>query len=301
MKLPPFLSPGSLIAITCPSGFLEASHAKIAEETLKSWGFEVEIGKTVGHGYHYFSGDDEMRLAELQSLLDNPNVAAIMAGRGGYGLSRIIDRIDFTQFKSYPKWLIGFSDITVLHAEIHTQCGIASIHGPMCHAFMEAPDGAAWLETLRSMLVGTPIHYALEGDINNKEGQAEGILTGGNLSLLAHLCGSRSQPDTQNKILFIEDVNEYIYAIDRMLITLKRAGMLENLSGLVCGGFTELKDTDRPFGSTLQEIVLEKVNEHNFPVCFGFSAGHLEKNFPVMLGKKHRIVVTKSMATLSQA
>lgn len=299
MMLPPYLKPGSLIAITCPSGHLPASHAELAKETLTDWGFRVIIGNTVGNEFNYFSGDDDFRLQELQSFLDNPDVAAIMAGRGGYGLSRIIDRVDFSKFRENPKWIIGFSDITVLHSHIHTLCGIASIHGPMCHAFMEPePKHKPWLDCLKSMLTGNSRPFSIPGNEHNKEGLSKGILTGGNLAILAHLCGSRSQADTKGKILFIEDVGEHIYTIDRMLITLKRAGILEGLAGLVCGGFTELKDTDRPFGASIPEIVLEKVAGYGFPVCFDFPAGHIEANYPLMLGREHQLSVSKESVRL---
>lgn len=299
MILPPYLKQGSLIAITCPSGYLPISHAEMAKETLTDWGFRVMIGDTVGNEFNYFSGDDDFRLLELQSFLDNPDVTAILAGRGGYGLSRIIDQIDFSSFRENPKWIIGFSDITVLHAQIHTSCGIASIHGPMCHAFMDLkPKEKPWLDSLKSMLTGESIHYDLAGDKHNKTGTAQGILTGGNLAILAHLCGSVTQPDIKGKILFIEDVGEYIYSIDRMLLTLKRAGMFDGLAGLICGGFTELKDTERPFGSSIPELILEKISEYQFPVCFGFPAGHIEANYPIMLGKNHQLSVTKNSANI---
>lgn len=300
MIIPPFLRSGATVAITCPSGYLAASHAEVAKETLTEWGFRVVVGDTVGNEYNYFSGDDDFRLQELQSFLDNPEIGAILAGRGGYGLSRIIDRIDFTRFLKHPKWLIGFSDITVLHAQIHSLCSVATIHGPMCHAFMEPePTEKPWLSHLQSMLNGYPLPYSLSGNEHNREGEAKGMLTGGNLAILAHLCGSRSQAATKDKILFIEDVSEYIYAIDRMLLTLKRAGMLQNLAGLICGGFSELKDTDRPFGAGIEEIVLEKVAEYGFPVCFGFPAGHIIDNYPLMLGGNHCLKVTKERVELA--
>ena len=298
MTLPPFLQPRSTIAITCPSGFLMRSHAEMARETLTDWQLNVEIGESVGHEWHYFSGDDDFRRNELQSLLDRPDVAAIMAGRGGYGLSRIIDQLDFSTFKKHPKWIIGFSDITVLHSQIHTQCGITSIHGPMCHAFMERDTHLPHLEMLKNMLSGEPSHYIAKRHELNRCGYATGILTGGNLAILAHLCGSVSQPDTKEKILFIEDVGEYIYALDRMMLGLKRAGMLDNIAGLICGGFTELKDTDRPFGMGVPELIMEKVAEYDYPVCFDFSAGHIRDNYPLMLGRKHSLTIQEDLVQL---
>jgi muramoyltetrapeptide carboxypeptidase len=160
------------------------------------------------------------------------------------------------------------------------------------------PKEKPWLDSLKSMLTGESIHYDLAGDNHNKTGTAQGILTGGNLAILAHLCGSVTQPDIKGKILFIEDVGEYIYSIDRMLLTLKRAGMFDGLAGLICGGFTELKDTERPFGSSIPELILEKISEYQFPVCFGFPAGHIEANYPIMLGKNHQLSVTKNSANI---
>lgn len=298
MTLPPFLRPGSTIAITCPSGFLMRNHAEMARETLSDWQFKVEIGESVGHEWHYFSGDDNFRKDELQTLLDRPDIGAIMAGRGGYGLSRIIDQLDFSTFQKHPKWIIGFSDITVLHTQIHTHCNIASIHGPMCHAFMENDTRLPHLEALKNMLYGAPAHYITKRNASNRAGFATGILTGGNLAILAHLCGSDTQPDTRGKILFIEDIGEYIYALDRMMLGLKRAGMLDNLSGLVCGGFTELKDTERPFGMSVPELIMEKVAEYDYPVCFDFSAGHIRANYPLMLGREHSLTVQDDLVHL---
>lgn len=295
---PPFLQSGATIAITCPSGYLERSHTENARNTLIKWGFKVIIGPSVGHEWHYFSGADAFRLEELQSFLDDPNIAAIMAGRGGYGLSRIIDKVDFSGFKKYPKWLIGFSDITVLHAQVHKECQIPTIHGPMCHGFMEGDDHTAHLDTLNTMLIGNPVHYVIEGNDYNKDGETEGVLVGGNLAILAHLCGSASQLDTKGKILFIEEVAEHYYEIDRMMLTLKRAGMLDNLAGLICGGFTELEETERPFGMSVPELISEKVADYNYPVCFGFSAGHIKDNYPLMLGRRHALKVNMDMVQL---
>jgi len=291
MKIPPFLRPGDTIAITCPSGYLPLSNAVFAKEALESWGFKVILGKTVGSAYFYFSEKDEARREELQRFLDDPEIRAVMMGRGGYGLSRIIDSIDFTFFHRYPKWLNGFSDITVLHSHIQANYGIATLHGPMCNAFKENNAELPHLLSLKKALTGEPIHYPVLPNDYNKPGTAAGTLVGGNLAILAHLSGSVSQLNTKGKILFIEDVGEYLYNIDRMMLNLKRAGMLHNLAGLICGGFTDIKDTERPFGQSVYELILDKVKEYSYPVCFDFPAGHQHINFALCLGKAYTLDV----------
>lgn len=298
MIIPPYLSTGDTIAITCPSGYLPKEKTEQAQTTLTEWGFNVVMGKTVGHGTHYFAGTDEERLDELQGFLNDPQVKAILMGRGGYGLSRIIDRIDFKQFVAHPKWICGFSDITVLHSHIHQQFGIATLHSPMCGAFQKDTVNQAHILSLRNALLGQTITYPNRGHDLNRDGQASGILTGGNLAILAHLCGSSSQVDTKGKILFIEDIGEHLYQIDRMLITLQRAGMLDHLAGLICGGFTDLQDTERPFGKTIEEIILHQVKKYHYPVWLDFPSGHDAINYPLVLGMYHDMHVNKDACNL---
>lgn len=300
LKSPPSLKPGDTIAITCPSGYFPLSDAVFAKQALEGWGFRVVIGKTVGSSYFYFSEKDEARLAELQNFLDDGAIKAVMMGRGGYGLSRIIDDIDFSGFQRHPKWLNGFSDITVLHSHIQQCCGIATLHGPMCNAFKETDPGLLHLQSLRKALTGSVIDYPVAPGIYNLPGQARGPLVGGNLAILAHLCGSVSQLDTKGKILFLEEVGEYLYNIDRMMLTLKRAGMLEGLSGLICGGFTDIKDTERPFGQHIYELILDKVKEYSYPVCFDFPAGHQQVNFTLCLGKRYHMDIRPDLVRIRQ-
>lgn len=290
MIIPPYLKPGDTIAITCPSGYVPVERIIFAKTTLEHWGYEVITGKTVGTEYFYFSDKDELRLLDLQTFLDNKNVKAILMGRGGYGLSRIIDNIDFTGFIDNPKWICGFSDITVLHNHIHANTGIATLHSPMCGAFKEDNLDTPFLLSLKLALEGSQaINYPTPYNSFNRQGIAEGILTGGNLAMLAHLTGSVSQVNTKGKILFIEDIGEYLYNIDRMLINLKRAGIFDHIAGLICGGFTDLQDTERPFGQSFYEIIYDKVREYDYPVCFDFPSGHQDINFTLRLGQHHQL------------
>jgi muramoyltetrapeptide carboxypeptidase len=288
---PKYLSKNSTIGITCPSGYISAERVAYAIVVLEKWGFKTVVGKTVGNEYHYFSGDDATRLADLQQMLDDPNIDAILMGRGGYGLSRIIDQIDFTNFIKQPKWICGFSDITVLHSHIQAQFGITTLHSPMCGAFKSETEETDYILSLRKALTGEPLLYYFVPSPYNRIGEVEGIVVGGNLAMLAHLTGSVSQIDTDGKILFIEDIGEHLYHIDRMLYNLKRSGQLSQLKGLIVGSFTDTEDTDRPFGQTLEEIITDKVKEYDFPVCFGFACGHDEVNYTLVLGATYQLSV----------
>jgi len=299
MQFPPFLQAGDTIGITCPSGFLPYSKTIFARQTLADWGFRMVTGATVGREYFYFSDTDERRLADLQAQLDDPEIKAILMGRGGYGMSRIIDGLDFTKFREHPKWIIGFSDITVLHSHIQSNFGIATLHGPMCGAFKGIQPEPPHLTSLKKALTGKPVDYPVPVSPYNRLGRAEGTLVGGNLAILAHLTGSSSQPDTRGKILFLEDVGEYLYNVDRMLLNLKRAGMLDHLTALVCGGFTDLQDTERPFGKNIQALILDMVKDDDYPVCFDFPAGHLEMNYTLCLGKCYTLIVSEKNVQLS--
>lgn len=290
---PKFLKKGSTVGITCPAGFVSEERVRFAIETLKLWGFNVVVGKTVGNEYNYFSGTDAERLADLQSMLDNPEVEAILMGRGGYGVSRIIDDINWDKFKLNPKWLCGFSDITVLHNHIQNNLQIPTLHSPMTGAFTPDTINSIHMKKLYAALTGESLFYHTPHNNYNRLGNAEGVLLGGNLAILAHLVGSRSDIQTFGKILFIEDIGEHYYKIDRMMLTLKRAGKLDGILGLVVGGFTEIEDTDRPFGQSIEEIILDKVAAYDYPVCFDFPAGHIEENHTLTLGQVHKLTVTE--------
>lgn len=295
---PPYLKQGSVIGITCPSGFVSHDRVAYCVKVLEHWGFGVKQGKTIGTEHFYFSGTDQERAADLQAMLDDPNVDAILMGRGGYGMSRIIDMLDFTAFVKKPKWICGFSDITVLHSHLQARHGIAALHSPMCGHFKPETENSEFLKSMYAALTGESLFYHIQPSIFNRKGETEGILTGGNLALLAHLTGSVSETDTAGKILFIEDIGEYLYNIDRMLMNLKRAGKLANLKALIVGGFTDLQDTDRPFGQTVEAIISDKVKEYDYPVCFNIPSGHMDINYTLTLGANHKLMVTDTICTL---
>ena len=289
---PPFLKSGSVIGITCPSGYVSNERVAYAIIVLEKWGFKVKPGKTIGTEHFYFSGTDEQRLADLQEMMDDPAIDAILMGRGGYGMSRIIDALDFTAFLKRPKWVCGFSDITVLHNHLQAMYGISSLHSPMCGAFKPETENEGHLKSLLTALTGGSLAYHTPPSLFNRNGDAEAVLTGGNLAMLAHLAGSISEVDTAGKILFIEDIGEYLYNADRMMLNLKRAGKLDKLKGLIVGGFTDMQDTERPFGQTIEEIIWDKVKEYDYPVCYNFPAGHQDVNFTLTMCRHHKLQVT---------
>ena len=280
-----------MIGITCPSSFIALEQIKYAASILESRGYVVKLGKTAGVQHFYFSGDDAARLDDLQEMMDDAEIDAILMGRGGYGMSRIIDRLDFKKFKKKPKWICGFSDIVVLHNHIQQNFGIPVLHSPMCNAYKPDTVNSAHLQTFFDAIAGEPLKYHIPPSPFNRRGKAKGILTGGNLAILAHLTGSASEVDTKGKILFIEDIGEYLYNIDRMLLNLKRAGKLDDIAALIVGGFTDLQDTERPFGQIVEEIIWDKVKEYDYPVCFNFPCGHMDINYTLCLGAAHKLHV----------
>jgi muramoyltetrapeptide carboxypeptidase len=293
MIIPPFLQPGDTIAIVCPAGFMAREKAQTCIDTLIQWGYRVRIGPTLNSdSTNYFSGTDDERLADLQLALDDANIKAVLCGRGGYGLSRIIDSIDFSRFRERPKWIIGFSDITVLHAHLFTVYDTASLHAPMAGAFNDGGDIGEGVLSLHRMLMGEKAAYESPTHPFNRHGRATAPLVGGNLTLLAHLTGTRTALDTRGKLLFLEDVGEYLYNIDRMLLQLKRSGQLAHLAGLIVGGFTDDKDTTRPFGATVEEIIRDKISDYDYPVCFGFPVSHGKDNVALKIGLPHTLIVS---------
>jgi len=300
-KTPPYLKKGDTIAITCPAGYMPREKAQTCIETIQQWGFEVMVGKTLGSkSKNYFSGNDETRLNELQAMLDDEGIKAILCGRGGYGISRIIDQIDFTRFKKNPKWIIGFSDITLLHAHINRNFKIATLHAPMAAAFNNGENKNEFIDSLHKALVGKKAKYACKADAFNKLGEAKGELIGGNLTLISHLIGTKSDINTKNKILFIEDIGELIYSTDRMLHQLKRSEKLTNLSGLIVGGFTDVKDTERPFGKNVKELIKDILQDYDYPVCFDFPVGHKKENYALKIGGDFQLKITNTKVLLSE-
>jgi muramoyltetrapeptide carboxypeptidase len=286
--LPPSLKKGDKIAITCPAKKLPAPMTD-AIKLLQSWGLEVVLGETIDASYHQFAGDDDLRARDLQRFIDDDSIKAIIAARGGYGTVRMIDKVNFSKFAQNPKWLVGFSDITVLHTHLFANYGAQTIHGQMP---VTIPDASARsLETLRKALFGEELNYQFTSHALNRSGQSSGILVGGNLSLLVAVSGSVSDLDYAGKILFIEDVDEYLYSIDRMMRNLKRANKLKNLAGLIVGGFSEVKDNNIPFGQTVPQIIMDVVQEYKYPICFDFPAGHIPDNCSLIFGKNVNLSV----------
>lgn len=301
VKIPPYLQPGNTIALVCPSGYMALEKAQTCIDVLQQWGYKVKVGTTVGsQSANYFSGTDEERLVNFQQILDDDEVHAVLCARGGYGLTRIIDYINFKKFKKDPKWVIGYSDITVLHSHIYSNYGIATLHSPMAAAFNDGGFNNQYVQSLKHVLAGKRIKYECATHEFNKKGEAVGELIGGNLAMLAHMVGTQSDIKTKGKILFLEDVGEYLYNIDRMMRQLKRSGKLNKLAGLIIGGFSDTKDTERPFGQTVYEIIQDVVKEYDYPVCFGFPVSHEKENYALMVGQGFKLKVGKSKVSLEE-
>ena len=306
-KRPPYLKQGDIIGITCPAGFITHEEVEPAIQQMESWGFKVIKGKTVGARDFTFGGTDQERLEDLQNMMNDTSIKAIMCARGGYGSVRIIDQLDFSLFKISPKWMIGFSDITILHCHLNSNYRFASIHSKMCNSFPSdwSKAESIQIDTIKSIekaLKGEELmNYEAMYQANNRLGAADGELIGGNLRCIENLAGSKSAIETDGKILFVEDVGEYLYSIDRMFYNLKRSGKLNKLKGLVVGGFRVKKDDDNDgFGKTLEQIVMDKVKDFGYPVCFDFPVGHQKANYALKCGVKHRLNVTEQGTTLTE-
>jgi muramoyltetrapeptide carboxypeptidase len=300
MIQPSHLKQGDLIGMVCPAGAIPLERVQTCVQTLEAWGYKVILGKTVGAKHYTFSGTDEQRAEDLQTMLDNPEVKAILCARGGYGLSKIIDQINFSKFIHQPKWVIGFSDITVLHAAIH-QIGIASIHGPMAAAFNKGVEGAPYIQSEKDILEGRPTHFEVGPHVSNQFGTATAPLVGGNLCLIAHLVGSKYSLDTRGKILFLEDTTEYHYNLDRMLIQLKNAGLLSEIKGLVMGGFTSLKDEWTDIGQDIVSMVQSYVLDKSIPIAFDFPISHELPNYAIKQGVSYTFEVSSRGTILREA
>jgi muramoyltetrapeptide carboxypeptidase len=297
---PPYLKKGDTIAITCPAGFMAAEKISICVEKLKQEGYKVIVSKITigGKSKNYFSATDKERTSEFQKYLDDENVKAILCGRGGYGTGRIIDALNFRKFVQHPKWIIGFSDITLLHSHIFTNYNIATLHAPMAAAFANEAHNPANVVSLLQALKGQKNNYQVKLNKLNKMGVAKGTLIGGNIALLANAVGTVSDINTKKCILFIEDIGEQLYAIDRMLYQLKRSGKLKNLAALIVGDFTDMQDTDRPFGKNIYEIINDIVSEYDYPVCYNFPVGHGNENVALKVGMKYTLDVSKKESNL---
>ena len=290
------LQVGDKIAIVALARKVDIADLEPAIEILKSWGLEVVLGKTLHESFHQFAGADEFRLADFQAVLDNPGIKAVFSARGGYGTTRLLDQVDFTFFRRQPKWLIGFSDITALHNHIHN-FGLESIHGIMPLLFAK-PGAEEAVESLRQILFGENITYQCPSHELNKIGQADGCLIGGNLSILVTCIGTASDIDTTGKILFLEDLDEYLYHIDRMMVQLDRSGKLDKLAGLIVGDMSDMKDNAVPFGKNAYEIIREHAGKYDFPISFGFPTGHEPKNLALVCGRKAMLKVDQTGTSL---
>ncbi len=294
---PPYLKIGDTIMIVAPAGFVsDSTEIEPGIALAKSWGLEVILGKNVFKKHNHFAGTDEERQSDLQLALNNKNIKAIWCSRGGYGTVRIIDQIDFTSFKKNPKWIVGFSDITTLHSTIHN-LGFTTIHGTMPGGIKRASEQAK--QTLYKALFGYSYDFEILTNPINKKGIGKGILIGGNLSIINSMIGSVSEVNTFGKILFIEDVSEDLYRLDRMMHTLKRTGALKNLRGIIVGDFDYDVEKDTLFGGTHREIILNVVKEYNYPIIFDFPAGHIKDNRTLIFGKEIEIDVNGAISKIS--
>ena len=283
------LKAGSKIAIAAPARKMSLEQMRFAIDWLIKKGFTPIYDNRLFAEHYIFAGDDDFRAAVLQEYLDNENIEAIWLSKGGYGSIRIIDKLDFTKFMQHPKWIIGFSDTTVFHGKL-SRLGCPSLHASMPFCFEKKTLEAK--QSLYDVLTGKPLHYEFPVHSLNRLGEMEGEIVGGNLSVLYGMIGSNSFPEMDGKILFIEEVDEYIYHIDRMMHGLKRAGKLEHLKGLIVGGLTQIHDNPEPFGMSVEEVIAEAVSAYDYPVCFGFPAGHFDDNRAVVFGQKARVEVT---------
>ncbi|WP_060874300.1 S66 peptidase family protein [Myroides odoratus] len=279
--IPPYLQKGDKVAIVCTARKFSIEEAKPAVALLESWGLQVVLGQTIGLDNFQLGGTDAERIADFNAQLKDPEIKAIWCARGGYGTVRIIDSIDFSSFAQQPKWIVGFSDVTTLHSHVHN-LGVATIHGIMAFSVPLAKEESK--TSLYKALFGLPLSYSISAAVGNRNGKAKAEIVGGNLSILYSVLGSVSSIETKGKILFIEDLDEYLYHVDRMMHNLKRNGMLRDLAGLIVGGMTDMHDNSIPFGYNAQEIILDAVKDYNYPVVFNFPAGHGASNWALKLG-----------------
>jgi len=299
MIIPPYLRQGDRIRIVSPAGKVQKDKVLPGIKLLQEEGYEVIVGEHVFDKHFQYAGNDQLRSADIQEAINDQETKAIICARGGYGTVRTIEKIDFSPILKNPKWLVGFSDITVLHSVLN-KLGIASIHGAMPGFFIENKKPTRSFFSLMELLSTGKTQTEAKAHRLNRTGTCSGELVGGNLSLIYSLQGTPWQLDTKNKILIIEDITEYFYHLDRMMQNLRQAGQLKCLSGLIVGGFTEMKDSDSPFGKLADEIILEAVHDYHFPVCFDFPVGHIPKNLAVMLGSNYKLEVAENSRLIRQ-
>ena len=297
MVTPPFLKPGDLIGVISTARKITNIELEPFTRVLESWGLGYEFGKSINAAEDQFAGDVNLRLEDLQKMLDDPRIKAIWCARGGYGTVQLIDRLDFSKFRNHPKWIIGYSDVTVLHSHIN-QFGIETLHANMAIEIDTKTE--ATRSSIKRVLFGETYKISIPSEmVLNRTGMASGELIGGNLSLLYSLCGSPSTYDTKGKILFIEDLDEYLYHIDRMMQNLKRNGMFEHIVGLIVGGMSDMNDNTIPYGKTAQEIIRDTIKDYDFPVCFNFPAGHVQDNRALIIGRIVKLSVNPNQVDVS--
>ena len=298
---PPYLKTGDTVAIVAPSGILKNRNDEVqrAVTLLQSWGLNAIVGNNVFSKSDHFAGTDDERCEDFQKALDDPTVSAIWCARGGYGTVRILDKLDYTKFKKHPKWVIGYSDITALHNQIHNE-GYQSIHALMCVSLtQDLDDIKETLATFKSTIFGNPVNYTLVGSGYNRVGETNGLLVGGNLSVLHTMLGSETSLDMSGKILFIEDIGEYKYHIDRMLQSLKRAGYFENCKGVIVGDVSKVRKNTTLWGKSIEQLVLDALADYDFPIAFNMPAGHEKDNRAMVLGMKVELKVEKDSSSLN--
>ncbi|MEM1407041.1 MAG: LD-carboxypeptidase [Bacteroidota bacterium] len=297
MILPPPLQPGDAVGMVAPSRLIKPDQVEQALATFNLWGLEVRQGSSLFGTHGYFAGTDENRLNDLQNFINDPEIKCIFCARGGYGVTRILDQLNLKPMLKTPKWIVGFSDITALHLAL-AKLGLVSVHGLMPVQF-DYFDAEGSIESLRALLFEHNIGVAAAYHTSNRDGKAEAPIVGGNLSLVADSLGTASEIDTAGRILLLEEIDEYLYKIDRMLVQLKRAGKLNQLKGLVIGDFSQIKDTRIPFGQSLEQIILDKVRGYDYPVAFGFQIGHEIPNYSLPLMYPIKLQVLKEGSSIT--
>ena len=298
---PPYLKAGDTVAIIAPSGVLKNRNDQVkrAKKLLESWQLHVVIGKHVFSKDNHFAGTDQERCEDLQKALDDPKIKAIWSARGGYGTVRILDKLDYTKFLQQPKWIIGYSDITALHNQIHTK-GVESIHAIMCVSLPnDLSEIKESIDTFKAAIFGKPINYTLKGSSYNRTGNASGQLVGGNLTMLHTMLGSNTSINVNDKILFIEEIGEYKYHIDRMLQSLKRAGYFDNCKGVIVGDMSRMRKNTTLWGTSVEQLILDALSDYNFPIAFNMPAGHEDDNRAMIMGRTIQLAVSSEQSTVT--
>ena len=293
---PPYLQLGDHIGIISTARKISKKELVFAKKTIESWGLRVVFGRNLFQEHNQFAGTDLQRSTDLQQMIDNPYIKSVLCARGGYGTVRIIDLIDFSSFKENPKWIAGYSDVTALHSTLHN-LNISSLHSTMPINFSKNTSNS--LESLKQALFGNQITYNFQKHELNRAGETKGKIVGGNLSIIYSLLGSNSDINTDGKILFLEDLDEYLYHLDRMMMNLKRNGKLSKLAGLLIGGMNDMNDNSIPYGKSAVEIIAESVSEYNYPVAFNFPAGHINNNNTIVLGQTAKLTIDRNNSNLT--